>query len=279
MPLHTMIFAGGAVFAGVLLQGAVGFGMGLFSIPIMLWLGIDLPVAIAALTVSTFAQSIYGAMTYRQHIPWPAVARTTPLRLIFMLVGLAALWRIDSLPRHNIKQIIGAAILTILVAQQALRAKPRHVVPIGWAWLAASLSGFMAGAIGMGGPPIVLWAMAHDWPSRVTRSFFWVSFGLLSPVMIVAMALTFGSPVWHGLLLGLICAPLTLLGARLGMGIGERLNRQRLRSVTVALLVLIAVGAIVEPWLSDRPAIRTSQADSSPAPSRSFDPGDSPARR
>ncbi|MFA7236399.1 MAG: hypothetical protein WC058_06010 [Phycisphaeraceae bacterium] len=44
MPLHTMIFAGGAIFAGVLLQGAVGFGMGLFSIPIMLWLGIDLPV-------------------------------------------------------------------------------------------------------------------------------------------------------------------------------------------------------------------------------------------
>ena len=32
-------------------------------------------------------------------------------------------------------------------------------------------SGVLAGLCGMGGPPLVLWAMAHDWPTQRIRGF------------------------------------------------------------------------------------------------------------
>lgn len=249
MTIAVLLLAGVTVFLAVVLQSAVGFGMALFAIPVLLWLGADLPTAVAMLVVSTAAQSFYGVAVYRQHIPWRAVWAVTPWRFAFMIAGVWLLWYLDALPRDTIKQIVGLTMLAILLVQVALRIKPRARLHGGWTVLAGTLSGLMAGALGMGGPPIVLWAMAHDWPSRVTRSFFWAVFALLAPLQIAVMTIRFGYGIWAGLILGLALAPGTILAARLGVKLGERMNRQRLRQVALGILALIAAAAIAEPWL------------------------------
>jgi hypothetical protein len=42
------------------------------------------------------------------------------------------------------------------------------------AFAAAALG--LAGICGMGGPPLVLWAMAHDWPADKVRAFLFACF-------------------------------------------------------------------------------------------------------
>jgi len=53
------------------IQTAVGFGSGLFMVPIVLWLGLPLPQAVAFTAVATFGPMIATCYQLRRHIRWP----------------------------------------------------------------------------------------------------------------------------------------------------------------------------------------------------------------
>jgi uncharacterized membrane protein YfcA len=102
----------------------------------------------------------------------------------------------------------------------------------------------------MGGPPLVLWLLAQEWPAERQRSFLWLSFLLLSPLQIAVMLATFGRPLLDAMGTGLVVAPLVLVVARFGSLWGRRLSKERLRWLMRAFLLVLALRLIVGRWIS-----------------------------
>jgi len=238
-----------ALLVAMVLQGAVGFGSGLLAIPLMLWAGIDLPIAIATLPGAVAVQTAYNTWRYRVHVPWSKTVGTTVWRYLSLPVGVWLLVLLAEQTIDTAKQVIGAALLVVLTVQWFAKIQPREHLQWVWTPIAGGLSGVMAGALGMGGPPIVLWVMAHDWPSRASRAYLWVTFLLLMPPQTALLVWQFGWPVAYAVGLGLAAAPLVIVGATLGEKLGERLDRRRLRRAAFALLLIIALSSILGPLL------------------------------
>ena len=101
----------------------------------------------------------------------------------------------------------------------------------------------------MGGPPLVLWAMAQDWPSRKSRVFLWSTFLLVMPLQLGLLAFAFSWPAVHAFGIGVALSPLIIIAAMVGGWLGDLLDRHRLRIIAFSLLVLIALSAIMEPLI------------------------------
>lgn len=149
----------------------------------------------------------------------------------------------------RVKQVVGVILLLALGMQWLLKIKPRQHIGVGWTLIAGAASGLTAGLVGMGGPPVVLWVMAHDWPAKKSRAFLWATFMMLIPFNLVLLVIKFGSGMWGSCLIGLCLSPLVVLGSELGQRVGELMNRHRLRSAALLLLLVLALVSILGPLL------------------------------
>ncbi len=96
----------------------------------------------------------------------------------------------------------------------------------------------------MGGPPLVLWVMAHDWTAERTRAFLFASFMGLVPVQLTLLYWTFGKDVVYGMAVGAALSPVVLLGSLLGLRVGARFSKPLLHRLAFLLLVAIALNAM-----------------------------------
>ncbi|GAB4187925.1 MAG: sulfite exporter TauE/SafE family protein [Phycisphaeraceae bacterium] len=236
-----------AVVFGCTLQGAVGFGGGLFAIPLMVWSGLSLPSAIAVILGGVFVQTSWNLYRYRGHVSLNELMPITLIRIVSMPVGVMLLSMLVGLGTDRVKQVIGIVLILVLAMQRLFRISPRERVSADWTVLAGVTSGLMAGTVGMGGPPVVLWVMAHDWPGRKSRSFLWATFLMLTPFNLGVLVYRFGGEIWVSLGVGLCLAPLIIIGSELGQRLGGMMNRHRLRSTTMLMLLLLAVMSVVGP--------------------------------
>ncbi|PIE22390.1 MAG: hypothetical protein CSA62_12850 [Planctomycetota bacterium] len=230
-----------AVFAGLFVQSAVGFGAGMFSVPLMLWAGLDLPVAISVLLSVVFFQTAWQSWSYRKVMPYRAVGTMALPRLLGTPLGIWVLGLLSASSKAQLQLLLGIFLLAALAVQGLVRVQPRQRIAGYWALIAGSLSGFFAGLFGMGGPPLVLWMLAHDWPPERSRSFLWGSFLLLGPVQIWLLGSEFGAPVLEGMRKGLLLLPVLFAASWLGERTGRRLSRVYLRGLTFLLLAALAI--------------------------------------
>ena len=106
----------------------------------------------------------------------------------------------------------------------------------------------------MGGPPLVLWVMAHDWTTEKTRGFLFASFMCLVPVQLALLYLSFGQDSLRGALMGLALSPAVLAGSLAGLRVGGRFSKLLLRRLAFALLMAIALNAMYprgRQWLEN----------------------------
>ncbi len=231
------------------LQGAVGFGAGMFAIPLMVWAGVDLPSAISVVLGGVVVQTAWNLYRYRDHV---RIRDTMPLfylRVLTLPVGIVLLGVLVTFGQDRVKQAIGLMLLLALVLQWVMKVKPRERVGWGWTVLTGCASGLTAGLVGMGGPPVVLWVMAHDWPAKKARAFLWATFLTLAPFNAVLLVYKFGAGMWWPMLLGLCLAPLVVIGSEVGMRVGGLMSRQRLRAAAFGLLLVLALASILGPLL------------------------------
>jgi len=210
----------------------------------------DLPGAISVTLGGVMVQTGWNLYRYRDHVNLRETLALFALRVLTLPVGIALLGVLVTFGQARVKQAIGAALLLILAVQWVLKVKPRERVPWGWTVLAGGTSGLTAGLVGMGGPPVVLWVMAHDWPSKKSRAFLWATFLMLTPVNAALLIYKFGGDLWGPMLLGLCLAPLVVAGSEVGMWAGALMSRQRLRAAAFGLLLLLALVSVLGPLLS-----------------------------
>lgn len=133
---------------GAALQGSIGFGFGVFSVPIFLLIEPSLvPGPVLATSVL-----LTIVMTHRERhaIHFPDLKWAIPGRIVGIVAALVVLLTI---PAAHLSTLLGSLILLAV----ALTASGLHVAPRpATLTLAGILSGFMATTVSVGGPPIAL---------------------------------------------------------------------------------------------------------------------------
>ena len=234
---------------GIFVQSAAGFAAGLLIVPALLWTGFSIPEAQVSLLVATIPQNFWGVYQFREQIEPRKIAGPAILRLLFLPVGMSLLVTMETLPTGLLRQTVGGILLLITSMIIVLRPIPKERLHFGWGLLAFSASGFLQGLVGMGGPAMVLWVQAHRWDTKQSRGFLFSMYLISLAPAIASLWFFFGSRIIGPGLTAAILIPLLLAVTSLGLRAGTWLGRERLRNLTLALLVLVGLAGLLSPIL------------------------------
>lgn len=248
-PWQWIALSGILLFA-CFVQSAVGFAAGMISISLSLLIGVRLPECILLGMVASLVQSLGGVWNLRSSAGGQHLWLPIGCRLFWMPIGVFALWQMDqSWDLAQIKQLIGVVILLAIVLLFLNRMPQAESLPWPVTFTAFSLSGFMQGALGMAAPPIVFWLAFLNWSSHKSRVFLFQLFLASFPLQAAVLWYTYTQRFFPAVLTGFALSPLILVGSYLGLRLGNRLDRQRLRSWSMILLTIIAMVSILNPML------------------------------
>jgi uncharacterized membrane protein YfcA len=244
-----LFLSGLVLFAAAVIQGAAGLGYALFATPMLIWAGIPLDQVVVMVAVGSMIQCATGVRHLSESVPWRPALLATALRLIFVLVGVSILKRLILLDPVRLRLSIGCLLCLLVAVQYFWRPHPVHRVHPGWTFFAFSSSGLLAGMTGMGGPPLALWVMAHNWSQEKTRGFFFATFLTFIPLQLIMLFLTPGlGPLGKALLTAVAFSPLILLGSYIGLAAGKRISKKRLCDLIYICLLVSGVSAVVSAW-------------------------------
>lgn len=246
MAHYLTVFA--ILLASSVVQGAVGFAGGLFSIPLLMLTGIPLPEAVSINMIASTVQNALGAWRLRREIDFRGAFRPTMLRFLALPFGVWTLYLVGSSNKDLASQVVGVIILAILAIQWLLSVPPQDKLHWGWEIAAFLGGGFLLGLCGMGGPVMVLWVMAHRWPVIRAKAFLYYLFATGMIPQALLLWLFFGDRIFTAFWLGVLSIPALVVGMLIGLWIGSQLPDHVIRRLTVGVLVAIAVSSIGMPF-------------------------------
>jgi hypothetical protein len=235
----TILIGGLVVLGAALLGGITGFGFALVCTPLLLSLGLPLPVVVISNLCLAIATRLAVAYRLRAHIDLKRVAWLVAASVPGILLGAWVIARAD--PRL-IKVAAGALVITatLLIARSMSRPPPARIP--GATGAAGFLAGFLGATTSLNGiPPVLL--LTRD---RVSPKGFQANLALFfiaSNLITLGVLATRGAPFAEALLpRGLIWLPVALagnlIGVRLGTGLPDLLFRR------IALAVAFVAGAL-----------------------------------
>lgn len=246
MNLTMIILAGSILGAAAVVQSAVGFGYALFASPLLVWIGIPIHQVVVMVAVGSLIQSLIGARRLRASIPWSPIWKAMIFRIAGLLAGLFILRMLMGLDARWIRFSVGAALCLLVVIQAVWKPRPSGKSHRLGTIAAFSASGLLAGTVGMGGPPLVLWVMSQDWPPDKIRGFYFAAFLTFIPILIgMMLILPWFGPLGGPLLTGLAFAPAIYCGSRVGLFLGGRLSKPRLLVLTRICLIATGLSAML----------------------------------
>ena len=185
---------------------------------------------------------------YRECIRWKPLFAVYPLALLGLVIGIYFLKQASTVNPETVKQIFGVIILLAVAQRVFLRIEPREKVPFCFGAAAAFFSGILNGFANIGGPPMILWVLAHKWSKdrlRVTIPAFTL---LLLPFQTVLLTVNFGFPVLFKICTGVFFIPVFLMGVVLGNLVSERILLEKVRLIIIILLALSGLSYTVTPF-------------------------------
>ncbi len=239
--LHQPWFAWVAVAACVagVVRGLAGFGGALVLVPILsMFLGpvVAVPVLNIVDGVATFPL-LPDAM---RRCRWPEVIPLFVGALALLPFGITALRYVDPILLRHVMSVAILGIAGCMAVGARHAGAPSRAVSAG----VGALSGLMSGAIGLSGPPVVLFWLGGQADARTARANMIAYFGLCS-VAVIAMMGWSGLMTWPVLRLSIVLLPIYALGVLLGAR-GFRLAPERLfRAFALALIAAVAIVSLV----------------------------------
>ncbi|MEM7252442.1 MAG: sulfite exporter TauE/SafE family protein [Pseudomonadota bacterium] len=227
-----------ACFASGFLRGFVGFGGGLVSVPI-------LSVVYGPLAAVPIA-SIMALPALFQLLP-PAVRDGESSVLIPLGIGIliaapagsATLAAIDPLVTKIAISLLVLVMVLLLVRNWRLPGADRTPVLVA----AGGVSGFIHGAAGIGGPPLVAVALSRPGEARQQRGNVLGAVALVS-ITTVASLWYFGLFTRAVIVVSLVLVPVYSIGAWLGARYFSGAGQQYYRPIALVLLGVIGVATL-----------------------------------
>ncbi|TWT52624.1 Sulfite exporter TauE/SafE [Rubripirellula amarantea] len=234
---------------GTFVQAAAGFAAGMLIVPALLWMGYTIPAAQTALLIATLPQNVGGVWSLRDELSVKLIAVPCLGRFVFFPIGIWLLSELETLSPETIRQIVGVFILVATLCTIAFHPQPKPKLHPAWSWIVFPLSGFFQGLVGMGGPAMVLWVQAHNWNTRKSRGFLFAMYLTSFIPSLLVLYYMFGARIVPPALAAAVSAPLMIVVTMWGLKVGSWLGRERLRAVTLTLLLIISLSSIAAPYL------------------------------
>ncbi|MBM3935029.1 MAG: sulfite exporter TauE/SafE family protein [SAR202 cluster bacterium] len=222
-----------AVFIGSVLASAVGFGIGMVGMPIIL---LVLAPQTAVIMVNTMALGLEAGILSRS---WKHVRVRSTLPLV--LAGLAGapigVFILANVSAGRLR--IGISSLIILLALVLVFSSRRDFrVPVSQILgpILAFSVGVMGPALGVGGPLIAILLLARNWNKQEVRANLVFCFIGIDAVSFLGYAAS-GLFTLERVVLILFAIPAMLLGLKVGSALLTRMNEQLFRRVTMAIII------------------------------------------
>ena len=219
---------------GCTIQGVLGFGAGLFSVPILALVAPEfVPGPVLMLNpvlCALYAWREHGAID-RKVLRWALVGRVPGV--------LLGVWALTAVSEDGLGLLFGV----ILLAGVGLKISGLHASPNTWTLMGAGgLSGFMGTSVAVGGPPIALVLDGSSGPEfRATlNAFFFI--GTTISLAVLAMAGEFGTT---DLLLAFYLLPSMLAGVAFSNRVRHLLDQVWLAPAVYTLSSSVAVVLVI----------------------------------
>jgi uncharacterized membrane protein YfcA len=222
------------VIVGAAVQGSIGFGASLVSIPLLLLVNPMLvpgPAAVAGLTINLIGMGV-GV----EDADW----RGAKWAVLGLIPGTVVAAVVLSIATGNAIAVLSAGAVLAAVAVSAFGVRPgtgRRIF-LG----AGFFSGYLNTTAGVGGPPMAL--AYQDAPARTLRATLPVVFVAATVLTMITLARTghLSAVDWR---IGSILAPGGAIGYYATRGIAHRIDGDRLRTAVLAVSAISALAALV----------------------------------
>ena len=233
-----LVAANLALAAGAAVQGAVGFGLSLVAVPLLVL--IDPRLVPGPVLCTAIALTLLLSLRERESIDFHGVAWGVAGRIPGSAIGAAALIVIA---QEKLSLLFGVLVLVaVLLSALPIRIRPTRSRLLG----VGVLSGFMGTTAAVGGPPIAL-LLQHE-PGDRLRATLSGFFLLGASVSLSALAIIgrFGRAE---LLVSLTLLPGILLGFWISGRMARILDRGYTRVAVLATAALAALAAVLRQLL------------------------------
>jgi uncharacterized membrane protein YfcA len=227
------------ISAASFVMGLAGFGIALVALAFLPYL-LAPADAVILLTIYAAVFSVAMLLQLRRDVE--------PRAITDLLIGTIAgtplgVWGLAALPASSLNRLIGLMLVVAFVVE-ASGLYPRQVRGRHWGLGAGVLSGVIGGAVGLPGPPVVLYAAMQGWSARAIKAnlqaFFVVNQGAILAGYWWAGLLT--REVWS-LTVGFALP--AVAGAAAGALLFERVDPRRFRQIVFVLILLSGLGLLV----------------------------------
>lgn len=225
------------VACGAALQGSVGFGLGMFAVPILVL--IDPRFVPAPLLFSSIVLTALLTRREWSGVDGAALKWALSGRVVGTAVAAAALTALSD-------RTLGITFGVLVIAAVAMSASGLRLSPKRWTLVGAgTLSGFMGTTASIGGPPMALVYSREAGPRiRGTLSAYSLMGVSISLVGLAAV----GRFTTREALLALFLVPGILLGFVVSRATARWLDRGYIRAAVLVVSAAAAVVVIVRHW-------------------------------
>ncbi|RMD95290.1 MAG: sulfite exporter TauE/SafE family protein [Alphaproteobacteria bacterium] len=227
----------GAALAG-LVRGFSGFGTAMIYLPFAARVLDPVWVLVTLLVIDLIGPLPQLPRALREGEPRD-VARLAGGAALGVVAGVAVLVSFSAEPFRYAVSLITLALLLLLVSGLRWRGELRAAM----IWGTGALGGFLGGAVGLPGPPVILFYMARPLPPQVIRANIMVYLVAVDAMMMALFAfrgLLEPAPV----MVGLVVAPVYLVGVWLGGRIFDPARERLYRFVAYAIIAGSAMGGL-----------------------------------
>lgn len=223
-----------ALAAGVV-RGFSGFGSAMLMAPPLS----ALYTPAAAIPMITVMELGVGLTLLPRAVPrakWPTVVRLSVAALLGVPLGA---WLLVVVPGAIMRWAISLAIIAAVGLLALGIGRKGEARPAG-TYLTGALSGLTSGAVGMGGPPVVIYYLAGRDPAAEIRASLICFFITTAVVQLVSYGAN-GILTWANASRGLVLLPAFVLGSVFGARMFRASREAVYRKVAMGLVTLVAV--------------------------------------
>ena len=217
-------------FSGAVVQGIIGFGMGVLAIPILSLADPGL-VPVAGI-VGSVAMPVIALIDEHRHLDWRVVAWVV---LGFIPATALGVWVVKVLPTETLQASIAGVVLVMVALSLVRVSVPNNRLSL---LVSGLISGTSGTAAGIGGPPIAI--VLADEPPPMVRATLATTFIFGTVISLTGLAVG-GVLTTNAVGVGLIMIPATILGMLVARRLRGKVNRQGFR---LGVLVLSSVAAV-----------------------------------
>lgn len=227
------------VFFAAMIQAAMGFGMALVAMPLL--------IAVWGIQTASPAFALLGTTaTFINAVRWRGNVTRHDLvyLLIPALIGVPiGVWILNDVSPVLVTRIMGVLLIAYaLYSLAGLRLPP--VTSRLWAHIFGFFAGILTGAYNAGGPPIVVYGSACNWSPDRFKANMQTFFFVMGVVVVISHAISnnLTRDVWE---IALVALPGLLLGNLAGIRLGRYCPPDLFRKLVLILLILLGVQLLI----------------------------------